>query len=878
MFGVRRRRSLTRISVASSIRPRRASRFSRPVALGFLAVALAYGVYFQGGILAVTWNISFLVIGAVAVTYWMVTPNASLAPSIEPWLGWTVLIAPLYVVFQFIPLPVFVLRILSPNRARMIDSLSGVMEPPRFASLSIDPAATFSCFLNIVVYVVIFLLVRDLAWRSWRRRSWAAVIPLIGIAGLEACLGFLRSIPGEVFHGTYRNRNHFAGLLEMVLPISVAYAIAHLKPDSSERTARRSDDTLPILGVLKSCAAFAVAALMLTAIVFSLSKMGFVGCLSGFLLMGVLALTTRVQGTKKWLGVAALALLFAAVFFGLPSDPLANAYTEFVSNNPASAEGRIPIWSDTLHLLRAYPVFGSGLGTYGTAFLKYQTALVDLDFGFAHNDYLQLATELGFVGFLIFIGLMSAVLVHAIRTATQGPDRTTRILGLGCAGAIAAISVHSLSDFNMYIPANALILAWIAGIVAGVPCRSAPEVPEHPGAGRPIFWRFAVGFACLVIIYAPASILLRTRFHGDAKAEAVFCEFGVCDTDSVIAAKTQEVFLNALRREPAAPHRWCDLGEAMLTSGRPEQAHYCFSNALDLGGNIPPVLIRAANFYHNVNENERALKQTSRVLEKSLIDDSLIFDWYTTEKIPLAEILSDGLPEGPRAVQAYLWYLVKLNRVADAATVWEWALRHHDADDKFARDYVNFLFNDRKYEGAAQTWAFYLGDRRNGYLQSTWLFNGDFESEPSGLALDWRIENPYDSVKTRLDSAVAHTGSRSLRIDFAGKQNVNYSYTNQTAVVTPGLYHFEAFVRTMDITTDTGVGFHIYDPEMPALLDLQTEHLVGTNAWRRIEETVRVPRGTRLVSVGVTRVPTLRFDDRISGTAWIDGASLRKVE
>jgi hypothetical protein len=146
------------------------------------------------------------------------------------------------------------------------------------------------------------------------------------------------------------------------------------------------------------------------------------------------------------------------------------------------------------------------------------------------------------------------------------------------------------------------------------------------------------------------------------------------------------------------------------------------------------------------------------------------------------------------------------------------------------------------------------------------------------LALDWRIENPDDSVTTRLDSKVAHTGNRSLRIDFAGKQNVNYSYTAQNAVVTPGSYHFEAFVRTMDITTDQGVGFHIYDPEMPARLDLQTEHLVGSNAWKKIEQTVRVPPGTRLVSVVVTRAPSLKFDNKISGTVWIDGAVLRKVE
>ena len=117
-----------------------------------------------------------------------------------------------------------------------------------------------------------------------------------------------------------------------------------------------------------------------------------------------------------------------------------------------------------------------------------------------------------------------------------------------------------------------------------------------------------------------------------------------------------------------------------------------------------------------------------------------------------------------------------------------------------------------------------------------------------------------------------------MRIDFTGKENVNYTQTTQTAVVTPGSYHFEVFVRTKDITTDQGVGFHIYDPEMPSQLDLQTERLTGSNDWKKIERAITVSRGTRLLSVGVVRQPTWKFDSKISGTAWIDSVSLRKVE
>src|SRR5258706_422814 len=83
---------------------------------------------------------------------------------------------------------------------------------------------------------------------------------------------------------------------------------------------------------------------------------------------------------------------------------------------------------DALHLLKAYPLFGSGFGTFRTAFLKYQTALVELDFTFAHNDYLELATEVGVVGFLIFSGVMLVAFVRAVRASARDNEWNIRAL------------------------------------------------------------------------------------------------------------------------------------------------------------------------------------------------------------------------------------------------------------------------------------------------------------------------------------------------------------------------------------------------------------------------------------------------------------------
>ena len=275
--------------------------------------------------------------------------------------------------------------------------------------------------LRVVAYVLLFVLVRDVTQRLGRNR-WLVAIPLIAIAAAEAGLGLIQNARGAAVQGTYVNKNHFAGLLEMALPLAAAYAAALFARPTRAKAA----------GMLS------VALLICAGLVCSLSKMGFAAGLAGLFVMGALAIAGKVQGGKKWLAVAGLAVLVLFSFVFLPSDAFIANYGGLTSKGQAALEGRGPIWRETLHLIAAYPVFGCGLGNYETAFLRYQTSVVDRVFTYAHNDYLQVAAELGAAGFLIAAALLLPVFARPFRAALQGPDRTTRYLGLGCAGAIAA--------------------------------------------------------------------------------------------------------------------------------------------------------------------------------------------------------------------------------------------------------------------------------------------------------------------------------------------------------------------------------------------------------------------------------------------------------
>ena len=212
-------------------------------------------------------------------------------------------------------------------------------------------------------------------------------------------------------------------------------------------TARR-EGRVSFETAIQICVSGSVALLILVAALSSLSRMAPLACFAALLVMGIL---TR----SRTAGMLAIA---AAVAFAIlaPPDLVARFATSFSS-------GRVPVWRDTLHLIRAYPLFGCGMGGYETAFLKFKTSEFLYDQDYAHNDYLQFLSELGVVGFSIGAAFGVALLAR-LRRSLADPAR--RWLALACAGSLTAILVHSAVDFNLYVPANATLLAWICGVAA----------------------------------------------------------------------------------------------------------------------------------------------------------------------------------------------------------------------------------------------------------------------------------------------------------------------------------------------------------------------------------------------------------------------------
>ncbi len=335
--------------------------------------------------------------------------------------------------------------------------------------------------------------------------------------------------------------------------------------------------------------------------------------------------------------------------------------------------------------------------------------------------------------------------------------------------------------------------------------------------------------------------------------------------------QAQTLLREAVRRDPSSPYRWAALAETYLASENTDAARRAMRRAVELGPNLPPILIRAANLHFVLDEPEGAMACGRRILALITEYDAAVFALYTRMGIPLADVLASGIPPLKRPAAAYFRNRLGSAQDGDLKLIWNWLASHGWNDDKLASEYVDQMLGRRNYAAAAETWAGYLGNRRGDYLLGNRLYNGGFEEEFTGAALDWRLSQA-DGAKAERDAVTAHTGGASLRVDFLGQSNVSFYHVTQAAVVEPGPHHFRAFVKTVGVTTDQGVRFRIADPT--GRLEVITESMTGDNGWTTVACAFQIPPGVHLVNVQVVRQPSMKFDNRIRGTAWIDDVEL----
>jgi O-antigen ligase len=415
---------------------------------------LGYASLRFGGVLPADWNPCVLALGLVLLVAYM--PGAAVTAPIDRLLYAAVLAVPAWALLQTVPLPVSWIAVLSPERAAMTNALLRFDPHPGWIPLSVRPEATLQYALRYMALSATFLVTRDLMWRL-PGRQWLIAMPPLVIALLEATVGILQDSGATrvPVSGTFVNRDHFSAMLEMCLPFAAGAVF-----DFAPRGPR----------ALAACAGACAAAVLMIGITLSVSRAGFFIALASLLVTAWMFAVTRLRGTARVMAVPGILVASAGAAFVLAPGQL----LERMLASPAmSPDGpwlgdRLLFWKEAMHVVAAYPIFGCGFGGFVSAVAPYRATAVTRTLDYAHNDYLQFLAEGGVLAFA-FAAIAGAIVARAAWHSLAGRrEMRHRGLAVGCVVALAAGMFHSGVDLITYVPATAMLLCWIAGMVAGL--------------------------------------------------------------------------------------------------------------------------------------------------------------------------------------------------------------------------------------------------------------------------------------------------------------------------------------------------------------------------------------------------------------------------
>ena len=418
-------------------------------------------------------------------------------------------------VLQIVPLPDGLIKVLSPRAYEIYAGLvrDAVIAPTSRLTLSLAPGATISELVLMICYGLFgYLVLRTV--RS-RRRAEILVVVVLASALFQAFYGMAETFSGhemilgrpkryglDAVTGTFVNRNHLAGFLEMAFPLSLGYLLVKARYFAMEKGlslrqrilwfGQESLQWTLLLGL--------VPVFIGVGLVFSKSRSGIMILAITAVLAAAAAASWRAfseangegsgwapgagrqrgPGFGRIVRLVVMAVLVAAVWMGI--RPILDRFSEV----EISADARRTFYKNTVEMIGDFPWAGTGKGTYVNAYPMYEKVDDRLRLSFAHNDYLEYASENGVLGggALILAGV--GLLVWLVAMWRRRRSSFAKGLGLGAILGVTALLVHGFTDFNLQITANAVYFTTLAMLAVAVLAKNGRERPGPSDAPEPV--------------------------------------------------------------------------------------------------------------------------------------------------------------------------------------------------------------------------------------------------------------------------------------------------------------------------------------------------------------------------------------------------------
>lgn len=336
--------------------------------------------------------------------------------------------------------------------------------------MTADPGSTFQYLMLGIAYCLLYLLVVGLLRTRRRLSVLLGVLVLSGV--FQAFFGTFMTLSGlewlvlepKEFHvghatGTFVNRNHLAGYLELTMAAGIALLMG-LRDGGRFRWARVVETVMgPKMRVRLGLV------IMVIALVMSHSRMGNTAFFASLMLVGglfvIIDRDNRVRNSLILASIVLIDIVIISQYFGLDElkERLVNTRLNdvVVDGNVVleANEYRGVVLEHALPLAQDRLFTGQGAGSFEAVFPAYAGPEIPLHYDHAHNDFLQFVIELGLLGSLPLALFVLVSMFYAIKAMRQRQSLYRSGVGFGAAIGILALMLHSATDFNLQIPANA---------------------------------------------------------------------------------------------------------------------------------------------------------------------------------------------------------------------------------------------------------------------------------------------------------------------------------------------------------------------------------------------------------------------------------------
>jgi O-antigen ligase len=333
--------------------------------------------------------------------------------------------------------------------------------------LTAYPFLTRTDLLKLASYfLIVFLATQAFQTRdSLSKLSWFLILFCFGIALFGIAQYFTSNheiywmskfqVNADAF-GPYVNRNHFAGFLELTLPVSLAMM--------AFGGVRR--DLLALTGLL--------AVVPIGALVLSGSRGGIIGfCFEIGILLLLMRTRHRKSGNVFRLMAAGVVVLVALAFVAWIGIGRAVEKFSALNSHEASVSRRLSMARGGLHMFATHPIWGSGLGTLVSVYPLYETVYDGRLVDHVHDDYVEGLAETGLLGGICGVAFLWLLFRDAKKNFLAEQGHFSRAVHAGAIVAVSGMLLHSFVDFNLHIPANALLFLLQVQLATSPPLASS---------------------------------------------------------------------------------------------------------------------------------------------------------------------------------------------------------------------------------------------------------------------------------------------------------------------------------------------------------------------------------------------------------------------